>query len=156
MLWLSLGVPITEPRRAVRTEQFWPVSQAPPQSRLSHDSVWVSSHLLSFPSAVSESTIGGLSAAQRRESEVQPVLPEHDVLDPNGTSENMAGRRGRKAWPKEWSENVLAGIARLFQMAEFFSRSPHRKITRTTEHLPGKVVLYGEQRPSRPKGSCCL
>ena len=25
-------------------------------------------------------------------------------------------------------------------------------MTRATEHLPGKVVLYGEQRPSRPKG----
>ena len=34
-----------------------------PQSRLSHNSSWVSSHSLSFPLAASESTIGGLSAA---------------------------------------------------------------------------------------------
>ena len=25
---------------------------------------------------------------------------KHDVLDPNGTSEDITGRRGRKAWPK--------------------------------------------------------
>ena len=34
-----------------------------PQSRLSHNSSWVSSHSLSFPLAASDSTIGGLSAA---------------------------------------------------------------------------------------------
>ena len=59
--------------------------------------------------------------------------------------ESVVGGRGRKAW----SENVLAGIARLFQMAEFFVRSPHRRITRTTEHLPEKGCPLQAQRELR-------
>ena len=47
--------------------------------------------------------------------------------------EGVAERRGRKAWPegvvgrrgrRAWSEDVLAGIAGLFQLAEFFLGSP--------------------------------
>ena len=60
-----------------------------------HDSSWVSSHSLSFPSAASESAIGGLSAAQRREvSGTASSAEKQSVLDPNGTSEDVAGRRG--------------------------------------------------------------
>ena len=55
----------------------------------------MSSHSLSFPSAASESAIGGLSAAQRREvSGTASSAEKHNVLDPNGTSEDVAGRRG--------------------------------------------------------------
>ena len=49
-----------------------------------------------FPgSAASYNAIGGLSAAQRREVNVAASSAEkHNVLDPNGTSEDVAGRRG--------------------------------------------------------------
>ena len=65
------------------------------QSRISHGSSWVSLHSLSFPSAASDSAIGGLSAVQRREFSGTASSPEkHYVLNPNGTSEDVAGRRG--------------------------------------------------------------
>ena len=56
---------------------------------------------------------------------------------------------------------MLAGIAGLFEMAEFFLGSPRLAMmpnrvskddTDSGVHLQGKVVLYGEQRPSSPKG----
>ena len=63
--------------------------------RLSHDSSWVSSHSLSFPSAASVAHLEG-SALQREVSGTASSAVKHNVLDPNGTSEGVAG----KTWPK--------------------------------------------------------
>ena len=68
-------------------------------------------------SAASYCAIGALSAEQRRElsGTISSAKNKHIVLDPNGTSEGVAERRGRKAWPegvvgrrgrKAWSEGV--------------------------------------------------
>ena len=48
MLWLSLGVPITEPRRAVQTGRVL-ACLAGTSSIQVKDNSWVSSHSLSFP-----------------------------------------------------------------------------------------------------------
>ena len=84
----QLGVPITEARRAVRTGRVLlnPVYRT--------TAVWCR-HIHCLSSAASESAIGGLSAAQCREVSVTASAAEkHNVLDPNGTSEDVAGRRG--------------------------------------------------------------
>ena len=155
--------------RHVSGETSW-TSFGVTQSRLSHDSSWVSSHSLSFPSAAGESAIGGLSAAQRREvSGTASSAEKHNVLDPNGTSEDVAERRGRKAWLKGVAERRGRKTC-LPESQDFFSNgriflgisTPRDDAQPCIEddtdggvHLQGKVVLYGEQRQrtSRPKES---
>ena len=76
MLWLSLGVPITEPRRALRTGKVLACLAGTSSIQvITRQQLGVVTFVV-FSVSCDESTIGGLSAAQRRESEVQPVLPE--------------------------------------------------------------------------------
>ena len=91
----QLGVPITEARRAVRTGRVLACLAGTSSIQFIARQQFGVVRFIVFSSAASESAIGGLSAAQYREVSVTASSAEmHNVLDPNGTSEDMAGRRG--------------------------------------------------------------
>ena len=114
-----------------------------------------------------------------KKSVVQPVLPRSitssiRMARRKTWPEGVAERRGRKAWLKSvaekrgrkaWSEGVAERRGRktcLPESQDFFKwqnfswdlHASRRCPTVSDDgvHLQGKVVLHGEQRPSRPKG----
>ena len=70
------------------------------KARLSPDSSWVSSRCLSFPSAASESAIGNSTLHSAKTSNTTSSAGIHNVLGPNGTSVDVAGKRAERRSPK--------------------------------------------------------